>query len=75
MANGSFAIASFKGWSHNQNGPSMQMVKIPSSSTGIGVTDAPRSPSKATAYNLAGQPVGDSYKGIVIVGGKKVIRR
>lgn len=75
VANGSFAIASFKGWSHNQNGPSMQMVKIPSSSTGIGVATAPRSPSKATAYNLAGQPVGDSYKGIVIVGGKKVIRR
>lgn len=29
----------------------------------------------AVAYNLKGQRVGDDYRGIVIVDGKKVVRR
>lgn len=33
------------------------------------------SETNAPAYNLSGQRVSDSYKGIVIVGGKKVLRK
>ena len=39
--------------------------------------DAPAiapSAADAPAYNLAGQPVGPDYKGIVIKNGKKVVR-
>lgn len=39
------------------------------------INDITRTDSDAPAYNLKGQRVNDSYRGIVIVGGKKVIRR
>ena len=32
-------------------------------------------PSSSTTYNLAGQRVGSSYKGIVVVNGKKVVKK
>ncbi len=44
--------------------------------TGIHEIQAAQSSAKSQqAYNLAGMPVSDSYKGIVIVGGKKVVRK
>lgn len=43
--------------------------------TGIARIEAPAVPSDGKSYNLAGQRVGPDYKGIVIVGGKKVVRR
>ena len=44
--------------------------------TGIHEIGAAQSSAKShQAYNLAGMPVGDCYKGIVIVGRKKVVRK
>ena len=44
--------------------------------TGIHEIQAAQSSAKSQqAYNLAGMAVSDSYKGIVIVGGKKVVRK
>lgn len=44
--------------------------------TGIHEIQAAQGNTKSQqAYNLAGIPVSDSYKGIVIVGGKKVVRK
>ncbi len=44
--------------------------------TGIHEIQADQNSTKVQqAYNLAGMPVSDSYKGIVIVGGKKVVRK
>lgn len=43
--------------------------------TGIARIATPAVPSDGKSYNLAGQRVGSDYKGIVIVGGKKVVRR
>ncbi len=46
----------------------------PAETAAVKVINA-NSESDAKAYNLLGQPVGDDYKGIVIVGGKKIIRK
>ncbi len=43
--------------------------------TGIHHITASDASPDGKAYNLAGQRVGSDYKGIVIVGGKKVVRR
>lgn len=43
--------------------------------TGIARIATPAVPSDGKSYNLVGQRVGSDYKGIVIVGGKKVVRR
>jgi len=40
-----------------------------------GIKDAKASTTAATYYNLAGQKVDKDYKGIVIVNGKKVVRK
>ncbi|MCF0197998.1 MAG: Ig-like domain-containing protein [Bacteroidaceae bacterium] len=42
---------------------------------GTGIDPIATVPAAQHAYNLAGQRVGDDYKGIVIVGGKKVVRK
>jgi len=42
-------------------------------STGIGMTSLSRTP--AAVYNLMGQKVSDSQRGIVIINGKKILRR
>ena len=39
------------------------------------VTDAPSRPRSSATYNLWGQPVSDDYRGIVISGGKKILRK
>ena len=73
VTNGSFTTSSTKGWSNNWNGPSFQIVKD-SSATGIGsIRKTVGKPQPA--YNLTGQLVDDDYKGVVIIGGKKLIRR
>ena len=45
------------------------------SPTGIGgITEQVAAESADAAFNLAGQPVGEGAKGIVIIGGKKYLR-
>ena len=43
--------------------------------TGIGTLKTTEKAGNDAIYNLAGQQVGDTYKGIVIVNGKKVIKK
>lgn len=43
--------------------------------TGIDTLETTEKAAKQPMYNLAGQQVGDNYKGIVIVNGKKVIKK
>lgn len=52
---------------------SVEVQRLASSSTGITSIATPM-PAISTAYNLAGQRVNASAKGIVIIGGKKVVR-
>lgn len=47
---------------------------ITSDPTGIATVDA-KGFDNATVYNLAGQRVGNDYKGIVIINGKKVLKK
>ncbi len=46
-----------------------------SATTGIDGIRVDSKPNDGKAYNLAGQRVGDDYKGIVIINGKKYIRK
>ena len=48
-------------------------VKSTSITTGITEVKTVAAEENAPAYNLAGQKVSDSYKGVVIKGGKKVV--
>ena len=47
----------------------------PGSSSAVKVINAGSVELDGKAYNLLGQQVDDSYKGIVIIGGKKVLRK
>jgi GH35 family endo-1,4-beta-xylanase len=49
-------------------------VKLTSTETGIGTIIADED-DNAPAYNLQGARVGDDYRGIVIINGKKVVRK
>lgn len=49
-------------------------VRFPKQSTGISTATA-NGNSDAAAYNLAGQRVDRDYKGVVIVNGKKILRK
>lgn len=50
-------------------------VVVPAGEDVDGIKDAKASTTAATYYNLAGQKVDKDYKGIVIVNGKKVVRK
>lgn len=45
------------------------------SATGIKGVVSETADANAPAYNLAGQRAGKDYKGVVIVNGKKVLRK
>ena len=53
----------------------IQPIEVPSTSTGIGSVNAATSNANAPIYNLAGQRVGNDYKGVVIQNGKKRINK
>lgn len=55
----------------NNNASAKNFIDI-DNTTSIGLIGA--SKNEAQMFNLAGQRVGNDYKGIVIVNGKKVIR-
>lgn len=64
---------------YSQNKEEVLITKVPLSSVSTGLTKVVNGESHfmkdQPAYNLAGQRVDDSYKGIVILNGKKFIRR
>ena len=51
-----------------------KLTVVRSSSTGISSLNAVSSAKSTATYNLAGQQVSDSYKGIVIKNGKKYVK-
>lgn len=75
VANGDFATSSLKGWNSNYNGPTFAIVKVPASTTAIKSITAQAKKAQQPAYNLSGQRVNESYKGLVIVNGKKMMRK
>lgn len=75
VANGDFATPSLKGWEANWNGPSFAIVKVASPTTAIKSINTQAKKAQQPAYNLSGQRVNESYKGLVIVNGKKMMRK
>lgn len=75
VANGDFATSSLKGWNSNYNGPTFAIVKVPASTTAIKSINTQAKKAQQPAYNLSGQRVNESYKGLVIVNGKKMMRK
>lgn len=65
--------------SYATNKDDAQYTRIPLSAISLNTTAmtmaAADTPADAAAYNLAGQRVDSDYKGIVIVRGKKIVRR
>lgn len=75
VANGDFATSSLKGWGANWNGPSFAIVKVADTTSAIESIKTQTHVALQPAYNLSGQRVGESYKGLVIVKGKKMMRK
>lgn len=75
IGNGDFATSSLKGWNSNYNGPTFAIVKVPASTTAIKSITAQAKKGRQLTYNLSGQRVNESYKGLVIVNGKKMMRK
>lgn len=75
IGNGDFATSSLKGWGANWNGPSFAIVKVASPTTAIKSINTQAKKAQQPAYNLSGQRVNESYKGLVIVNGKKMMRK
>ena len=75
VANGDFATSSLKGWGANWNGPSFAIVKVASPPPAIKSINTQAKKAQQPAYNLSGQRVNESYKGLVIVNGKKIVIR
>lgn len=80
-AKGGNALKAFRAYFQAQEGANKAKNMVISIDgnvvTGIDAvsTSEPAANASAPAYNLAGQRVGKSYKGVVIVNGKKVIRK
>lgn len=75
IGNGDFATSSLKGWGANWNGPTYAIVKVASPTTAIKSINTQAKKAQQPAYNLSGQRVNKSYKGVVIVNGKKMMRK
>ena len=75
IGNGDFATSSLRGWNSNYNGPTFAIVKVPASTTAIKSITAQAKKGRQQAYNLSGQRVNESYKGLIIVDGKKMMRK
>jgi len=59
---------------YNTNGCHIYSLKVAPSSSGISTVKAQKTQNNAI-YNLAGQKVGNDYKGIVIVNGRKFMQK
>ena len=75
IGNGDFATSSLKDWGANWNGPSFAIVKVPANTAAIKSIKTQTHAAQQPAYNLSGQRVSESYKGLVIVKGKKMMRK
>ena len=58
----------------NTNGCHIYTIKVEAGSTGISTVKAQKTQNNVI-YNLAGQKVDNSYKGVVIVNGKKMLQK
>ena len=59
---------------YNTNGCHIYSIKVEAGSTGISTVNAQKTQNNVI-YNLAGQKVGNDYKGIVIMNGKKFMQK
>jgi hypothetical protein len=59
---------------YNTNGCHIYSIKVEAGSTGINTVKAQKTQNNVI-YNLAGQKVGNDYKGIVIMNGKKFMQK
>ena len=59
---------------YNTNGCHIYSIKVDAGSTGISTVNAQKTQNNVI-YNLAGQKVGNDYKGIVIMNGKKFMQK
>ena len=59
---------------YNTNGCHIYTIKVEAGSTGISTVKAQKAQNNVI-YNLAGQKVGNDYKGIVIMNGKKFMQK
>ena len=59
---------------YNTNGCHIYSIKVEAGSTGISTVNAQKMQNNVI-YNLAGQKVGNDYKGIVIMNGKKFMQK
>ena len=59
---------------YNTNGCHIYSIKVEAGSTGISTINAQKTQNNVI-YNLAGQKVGNDYKGIVIMNGKKFMQK
>ncbi len=55
--------------------PAVKYLAMDGTTTGIGQALAEKSVKAEAVFNLAGQRVGNDYKGVVIVKGKKIVRK
>lgn len=62
-------------FSDGSTGAKMFVLDDSGMTTGIDAIDSESVGEQGPVYNLAGQRVGKDYKGIVIIGGKKVLRK
>lgn len=69
-------IPAHKAWLNLPSGAGAKVLTIEFEdvATGISAIDAAPALNNRAAYNLAGQRVGNDYKGIVIVGGRKILQ-
>lgn len=69
------AVAGPSSFGKAASGIAIDYVKILSKSTAAGINDIHTNKKDEKAYNIMGQPVGKDARGLLIVGGKKVVRK
>lgn len=73
---GMFTLAAHHAFlAKNKTASAAKFLALNGTTTGIGKTTIEKRVNDNIAYNLAGQRVNNSYKGVVIINGKKVIRK
>ncbi len=62
-------------YSYNASEFAVKEIEVKSSATGINTIDAAADSNAAAAYTISGVRAGSNAKGIVIIGGKKVLKK
>lgn len=68
-------VAGPSSFSKPASGIAIDYVKILSKTTAAGINDIHTAKKDEKAYNIMGQTVGKDARGLLIVGGKKVVRK